>query len=108
MSDRVKEAQRAQLHKTIWRIANDLRGSVDGWDFKTYVLGMLFYRFISENLTSYLNEQEHKAGSPDFDYARLSDADAEFGRAETVKNLFLPVGRPFAPPRPSRAASTDA
>jgi len=80
-----KETERAELHKTIWRIANDLRGSVDGWDFKTYVLGMLFYRFISENLTSYLNEQERKAGTPDFDYARLSDADAEFGRAETVK-----------------------
>jgi len=80
-----KEIERAELHKTIWRIANDLRGSVDGWDFKTYVLGMLFYRFISENLTSYLNEQERKAGSADFDYAALSDADAEFGRAETVK-----------------------
>jgi type I restriction enzyme M protein len=77
--------ERAELHKTIWRIANDLRGSVDGWDFKTYVLGMLFYRFISENLSSYLNEQERKAGSPDFDYAALSDTDAEFGRAETVK-----------------------
>lgn len=44
----LKEAQRAELHKTIWRIANDLRGSVDGWDFKSYVLGLLFYRFISE------------------------------------------------------------
>ena len=55
-----KEAERAELHKTIWRIANDLRGSVDGWDFKTYVLGMLFYRFISENLTVYLNEQERR------------------------------------------------
>ena len=43
----MKEAQRAELHKTIWRIANDLRGSVDGWDFKSYVLGLLFYRFIS-------------------------------------------------------------
>ncbi|WP_413876506.1 type I restriction-modification system subunit M [Albidovulum sp.] len=77
--------ERAELHKTIWRIANDLRGSVDGWDFKSYVLGMLFYRFISENLTGYLNEQEHRAGSPDFDYARLPDAEAEFGRTETVK-----------------------
>ena len=80
-----KETERAELHKTIWRIANDLRGSVDGWDFKTYVLGMLFYRFISENLTSYLNEQERKAGNPDFDYAALGDVDAEFGREETVK-----------------------
>lgn len=80
-----KEIERAELHKTIWRIANDLRGSVDGWDFKTYVLGMLFYRFISENMTSYLNLQERKAGNPDFDYTTLSDEDAEFGRTETVK-----------------------
>jgi len=80
-----KEMERAELHKTIWRIANDLRGSVDGWDFKSYVLGMLFYRFISENLTGYLNVQERKAGDPNFDYAALSDEDAELGRAETVK-----------------------
>jgi len=80
-----KESERAELHKTIWRIANDLRGSVDGWDFKSYVLGMLFYRFISENLTAYLNEQERRAGNADFDYAKLSDQDAEFGRAETVR-----------------------
>ncbi|GAB1233501.1 type I restriction-modification system subunit M [Ferrigenium sp. UT4] len=85
MANNNKETERAELHKTIWRIANDLRGSVDGWDFKTYVLGMLFYRFISENLTAYLNQQERKAGAPDFDYATLNDADAEFGRAETVK-----------------------
>jgi len=80
-----KETERAELHKTIWRIANDLRGSVDGWDFQSYVLGMLFYRCIAENLTGYLNEQERKAGNPDFDYATLNDEDAEFGRAETVK-----------------------
>lgn len=84
MANDVSATQRAELHKTIWRIANDLRGSVDGWDFKSYVLGMLFYRFISENLTSYLNTAEHKAGSPDFDYASLSDEQAEFGRVETV------------------------
>lgn len=80
-----KEAERAELHKTIWRIANDLRGSVDGWDFKSYVLGMLFYRFISENLTAYLNYEAHRAGENDFDYAALSDTDAEQGRAETIK-----------------------
>lgn len=80
-----KEAERAELHKTIWRIANDLRGSVDGWDFKTYVLGMLFYRFISENLTAYLNEQERLAGNDGFNYRHLAGADAEFGREETVK-----------------------
>ncbi|CAN5796334.1 type I restriction-modification system subunit M [soil metagenome] len=79
-----KEAQRAELHKAIWRIANDLRGSVDGWDFKQYVLGMLFYRFISENLAVYLNDHERKSGSLDFDYAGLNDREAESGRAETV------------------------
>lgn len=78
------DSQRAELHKTIWRIANDLRGSVDGWDFKTYVLGMLFYRFISENLAAYIDKGEHEAGRADFDYASLADSDAEFGRKETV------------------------
>jgi type I restriction enzyme M protein len=85
MADNSKEVQRAELHRTIWRIANDLRGSVDGWDFKTYVLGMLFYRFISENLTIYINSGEVKAGQKDFDYRTLTDKQAEFGRAETVK-----------------------
>jgi type I restriction enzyme M protein len=80
----IKETQRAELHKTIWRIANQLRGSVDGWDFKSYVLGLLFYRFISENLTAYLNKFEREAGDTDFEYAKLSDKDAEFGRKETV------------------------
>ncbi len=80
-----RDIERAELHRTIWRLANELRGSIDGWDFKSYVLGMLFYRFISENLVSYLNEQEHRAGETSFDYAQLSDADAEFGRVETVK-----------------------
>ena len=80
-----REAQRAQLHKTIWRIANDLRGSVDGWDFKTYVLGILFYRFISENLAAYLNDLERKAGLPDFEYAKITDSEAEFGRKVTVE-----------------------
>lgn len=91
MIPKVKEAQRAELHKTIWRIANDLRGSVDGWDFKSYVLGMLFYRFISENLTEYLNRQERAAGAPDFSYADLTDEQAEFGRETTVaeKGFFI-------------------
>ena len=80
-----KEQEREELHRTIWQIANDLRGSVDGWDFKSYVLGLLFYRFISENLTSYINREEQRTGNSDFDYAKLSDKDAEFGRADTVK-----------------------
>lgn len=79
-----REQERAELYRTIWQIANDLRGSVDGWDFKTYVLGMLFYRFISENLTHYINEHEQKV-DPNFDYAKLSDEQAEMGRADTVK-----------------------
>jgi len=82
---------RAELHKTIWRIANDLRGAVDGWDFKQYVLGMLFYRFISENLTTYLNIHQHKTGDATFDYVKLSNDQAEFGRKETVaeKGFFI-------------------
>jgi type I restriction enzyme M protein len=80
-----KEQERDELHRTIWQIANDLRGSVDGWDFKSYVLGMLFYRFISENLTSYINKEEQRTGNKNFDYSVISDSDAEFGRADTVK-----------------------
>lgn len=80
-----KEQERAELHRAIWQIANDLRGSVDGWDFKAYVLGMLFYRFISENLTNYINADERKSGKKDFDYTLISDNEAEFGRVDTVK-----------------------
>jgi type I restriction enzyme M protein len=80
MKDTKKEQERSALHSTIWRIANDLRGSVDGWDFKQYVLGMLFYRFISENLTSYINEKQREAGEKSFNYTNLRDAEAEHGR----------------------------
>jgi type I restriction enzyme M protein len=75
-----REQQRAELCRTIWKIANDLRGSVDGWDFKQYVLGFLFYRFISENITDYLNKKVHAAGNGSFDYARLPDKTAENAR----------------------------
>ena len=85
MPPTTREAQRSELHKTIWKIANDLRGSVDGWDFKTYVLGMLFYRFISENVVRHLNELERAAGVENFDYASITDAEAEFGRKITVQ-----------------------
>lgn len=64
-----KEQERAELHRTIWAIANDLRGSVDGWDFKNYILGFLFYRFISEDLTAHLNATEEEAGNSGFNYA---------------------------------------
>lgn len=83
--DNRKEQERAELHRTIWGIANDLRGSVDGWDFKQYVLGMLFYRYISENLAEYINRGEHEAGNTTFDYAALFDAEAEETRGELVR-----------------------
>lgn len=79
-----REQERDELHRAIWQIANDLRGSVDGWDFKSYVLGILFYRFISENLQTHINKAEWETGNTDFDYAKLSDEEAEFGRKDTV------------------------
>ena len=85
MADIKKEQEREELHKTIWGIADDLRGSVDGWDFKQYILGIMFYRYISENLTQYLNEGEWEAGAIDFDYAKLSDEEAESARDDMVK-----------------------
>lgn len=91
MSNNKKEQERAELHKTIWGIANDLRGSVDGWDFKQYVLGMLFYRYISENFTNYINAGEHETENKDFDYANLDDELAEETRADMVetKGFFI-------------------
>ena len=91
MTDNKKEQERAELHRTIWSIANDLRGSVDGWDFKNYVLVMLFYRYISENLTNYINEGEIEAGTPDFNYADISDEEAETAREDMVntKGFFI-------------------
>lgn len=80
MDNAQKVQQRAELHKTIWSIADDLRGSVDGWDFKQYVLGMLFYRYISESLTEYLNSE----GDDDFDYAQMSDEEANYGRESII------------------------
>ena len=89
--DNRKEQERAELHKTIWNIANDLRGAVDGWDFKSYVLGFLFYRYISENFTKYVNEIEASSGNANFDYAKMSDSDAELARAELInsKGFFI-------------------
>lgn len=97
MADIKKEQERAELHRTIWSIADDLRGSVDGWDFKNYVLGMLFYRYISENFTAYINEGEAEAGNAGFDYAKLSDEDAEGAREELVatKGFFIPPSHLF-------------
>lgn len=85
MIDNKKEQERDELHRAIWAIADDLRGSIDGWDFKSYVLGIMFYRYISENLTSYINADEIAAGNTDFNYAKLTDAEAEEARADLVK-----------------------
>ena len=91
MADLRKEQEREELHKAIWNIANDLRGSVDGWDFKQYVLGFMFYRYISENITNYINKGEHEAGNTGFDYAKISDAEAESVREYLVnaKGFFI-------------------
>ncbi len=91
MPDVKKEQERDELHRAIWAIADELRGSVDGWDFKNYVLGTMFYRYISENLTTYINDGEHEFGNADFDYAKMSDADAEEARDGLIeeKGFFI-------------------
>ena len=63
-----RAAQRSELQSQIWKIANEVRGSVDGWDFKQYVLGTLFYRFISENFSNYI-----EGGDESVNYAELDD-----------------------------------
>lgn len=77
MADNKKEMEREELHRAIWAIADELRGAVDGWDFKNYVLVMMFYRYISENLRNYINEIERSDGETDFDYAKMEDEEAE-------------------------------
>lgn len=86
-----KDREREELHKTIWKIANELRGSVDGWDFKQYVLGLLFYRFISENIENYVNENQRKAGITDFQYRNISDEEALLGKTQILeeKGFFI-------------------
>ena len=104
MTNNKKEQERAALHSTIWRIANDLRGSVDGWDFKSYVLGMLFYRFISENLCSYVNKVEGK----NFNYAAITDKQAKNARDDILgeKGFFIHPSELFENVR--KRAANDA
>ena len=87
----IKENEREELHKTIWKIANELRGSVDGWDFKQYVLGLLFYRFISENIENYVNDNQRKAGQASFEYRNISDEEALLGKTQILeeKGFFI-------------------
>jgi len=66
MADTKKEQEREELHRAIWAIADELRGAVDGWDFKNYILGTMFYRYISENLENYIDRGEREAGNEDF------------------------------------------
>ncbi len=91
MIDTKKEQERDELHRAIWAIADELRGAVDGWDFKNYVLGTMFYRYISENLTNYINAGEQEAGNADFDYAQMPDEEAEEARKGLVeeKGFFI-------------------
>ena len=85
------EQERKELFRTIWKIADKLRGSVDGWDFKQYVLGLLFYRFISENIENYVNENQKKAGFNDFSYRNITDEEAILGKNQILeeKGFFI-------------------
>lgn len=85
--DTKREQERNELHKTIWAIANDLRGSVDGWDFKSYVLGMLFYRYISEQITDFIDKNEHKSGNKSFSYKNVKDKDAKLIKDAIIERL---------------------
>ncbi|SEQ30526.1 type I restriction enzyme M protein [Lachnospiraceae bacterium RM5] len=89
--DNKKEQERDELHRAIWAIADELRGAVDGWDFKNYVLGTMFYRYISENITAYINKGEIEAGNNNFDYAKMTDKKAETAREGLVeeKGFFI-------------------
>ena len=91
MAEIKKEQERDELHRAIWAIADELRGAVDGWDFKNYVLGTMFYRYISENLAHYINQGEQEAGNADFDYARMPDDEAECAKEGLVneKGFFI-------------------
>lgn len=96
--DNKKEQERDELHRAIWSIADELRGAVDGWDFKNYVLGTMFYRYISENITAYINQGEVEAGNTSFDYAKMSDNEAETAREGLVeeKGFFILPSELFA------------
>ena len=106
--DTKKEKERDELHRAIWAIADELRGAVDGWDFKNYVLGTMFYRYISENLTTYVNEGEAAAGDTSFDYAKMKDADVEEAREGLVeeKGFFILPSELFCNVR-KRAANDE-
>lgn len=80
----MQNKERETLHKAIWNIAENLRGSVEGWDFKSYVLGTMFYHYISESFAAYVDKDEHVSGNADFCYADLSDAKAVTARDDLI------------------------
>lgn len=92
-----KQSEMNDIHRTIWAIANELRGAVDGWDFKAYVLGTIFYKYISQNLTDYINQGEINAQieagveNPEFDYTQMPDEDALMAKDGLIqeKGFFL-------------------
>lgn len=106
--DSKKEQERTEIHRSIWTIANELRGAVDGWTFKSFVLGMMFYRYISENLAEYIEKTEHAAGNKDFSYAELKDKDAKDIRDDIVrdKGFFILPSQLFC--NVLKRAGTDA
>ena len=84
--------QREELHRAIWAIAEELRGSVDGWDFKNYVLGTMFYRYLSERFSAFIEKEEHEAGNTDFRYADLSDEDAMGMGEDNIQDVIKTIG----------------
>lgn len=89
--------EREELHKTIWSIADDLRGAIGGWEFKAYVLGAIFYRYISENMCKYINDIMAELGQADFSYAKFDDETAENIRQKMVeeKGYFIKPSQLF-------------
>lgn len=79
-------AQRAELQSQIWKIANDVRGAVDGWDFKQYVLGALFYRFISENFSTLVTQVI--INQPDLQ-ADVAQQPRQFSSDQTIKEELI-------------------
>lgn len=91
------EQERDEIHRAIWAIADELRGAVDGWDFKNYILGMMFYRYISENLTNYINDGEADSKNINFNFAECLDEDVEMLRKELIeeKGFYIPPSELF-------------
>lgn len=106
----IKEEQSA-LFSTIYKIATDLvhAGHVSEWDFKSYVLVTMFYRYISENLAAYINAGEQAAGNVDFDYAQMKDEDAESARDDLIqeKGFFILPSELFCRVRAEAAENVD-